>query len=196
MAEAWLVAGLGNPGDRYAGTRHNAGAMVVERLCKRLDVRLRKVRFLPMAAGEARAGDVPVLLAVPATFMNVSGPAIASFARKRSVPVERVIACHDEIDLAFGALRVKRGGSTAGHHGLDSLVEALRTDDFFRVRLGVGRPPGRLDPVGFVLQPFAKREREEVEVLVEDAADAVLSLVTEGLGPTQSRYNRGGVREG
>lgn len=195
MALAWLVAGLGNPGERYAGTRHNAGAMVVERLCERLDVRLRKVRFLPMVAGEARAGDIPILLAVPATFMNVSGPAIASFARKRSVPVERVIACHDEIDLAFGALRVKRGGSTAGHHGLDSLVVALRTDDFFRVRLGVGRPPGRKDPVGFVLQPFAKREREDVEGLVDDAADAVLSLVTDGLAITQSRYNRGGARE-
>ncbi|CAN5346875.1 aminoacyl-tRNA hydrolase [soil metagenome] len=195
MADAWLVAGLGNPGDRYAGTRHNAGAMVVERLCERLQVRLRKVRFLAITAGEAKAGDVPVLLTVPATFMNVSGPPIASFARKRSVPAERVIACHDEIDLPFGALRVKRGGGTAGHHGLDSLVEALRTDDFFRVRLGVGRPPGRQDPVGFVLQPFAKREREDVEVLVEDAADAVLSLVTDGLAITQSRYNRAGARE-
>jgi peptidyl-tRNA hydrolase, PTH1 family len=146
-------------------------------------------------AAESRYRDVPVLLVLPGTWMNLSGPPIASFARRRGVPVDRVIACHDEIDLPFGALRVKKGGSTAGHHGLDSLVEAFRSPDFYRIRLGVGRPPGRQDPVDFVLQPFSKSEREEVEMLVGTAADAVLSLVSDGLSVTQSRYNQGGVRE-
>ena len=195
MADPWLVAGLGNPGERYAATRHNIGAMVVSRLAETLEVRFRKVRFLSAVAADARHQDVPTLLVLAGTWMNQSGPPIASFARRRSVPVDRVIACHDEIDLPFGALRVKKGGSTAGHHGLDSLVRAFRSPDFYRVRLGVGRPPGRKDPIDFVLEPFAKSEREEVERLVAEGAEAALSLVTEGLGVTQSRYNRGGVRE-
>jgi len=192
MSEPWLVAGLGNPGDRYALTRHNAGAMAVHRLAERLDTRLKKVRFLPLLAGEAHADGIPLLLTAPGTFMNVSGPTIASFARRRGVPVERVVACHDEIDLPFGALRVKRGGSTAGHHGLDSMVEAFRSADFYRIRLGVGRQPGRRDPIDFLLEPFAKREREDVALLVEEAADAVLTLVREGLAAAQARFNRSG----
>jgi PTH1 family peptidyl-tRNA hydrolase len=195
LADPWLIAGLGNPGERYAATRHNVGAMVVSALCETLGVRLRKVRFLSALAAEAKYRDVPLLLVVPGTWMNLSGPPIASLARRRGIPVDRVIACHDELDLPFGALRIKKGGSTAGHHGLDSLVEAFRSPDFYRIRLGIGRPPGRKDPVDFVLEPFAKVERDEVERLVGDGADAVLSLITEGLSVTQSRYNRGGGRE-
>ncbi len=191
MADPWLVAGLGNPGKEYARTRHNVGAMVSEHLAERLDARFKKVRMLPLLVAEARDGDVPVLLTAPGTFMNVSGPPIASFARKRGVPMDRVLACHDEIDLAFGALRVKRGGSTAGHHGLDSMVEAFRSADFYRVRIGIGRPAGRWENVDFVLSTFSKREMEEVAVLVQDAADAVLCLVHEGLSVAQARYNRG-----
>ena len=189
------MAGLGNPGDRYERTRHNAGAMAVERLADRFGVRLKKVRFLSLFAAEAKYGQVPLLLVRPGTFMNECGPSIASFARKRGVPVDRVIACHDDIDLAFGALRVKRGGSTAGHHGLDSMVQAFRSSDFYRVRIGIGRPTGRWGNVDFVLGPFPKREQEEASVLIEDAADAVLSLVGDGLERTQSRFNRSGVSE-
>jgi len=192
MAGPWLVAGLGNPGERYATTRHNAGVMVVHWLADRLGVRLKKVRLLPVDAAETGTDGSSLLLVRATTFMNVSGPPISSFARKRHVPVDRVVAVHDEIDLAFGALRIKRGGSTAGHHGLDSMVEAFRTPDFYRVRLGVGRPPGRRDPVDFLLSPFTKREREVVEVMIEDAADAVVSLATDGLESTQSRFNRPG----
>ncbi len=193
MNEPWLIAGLGNPGERYARTRHNAGAMVVERICERLGTRLRKVRLLPVQAAEARYEDVPLLLTVPLTFMNVSGPPIASLARKRGVPPARVVACHDEIDLAFGALRIKRGGSTAGHHGLDSLVQGLRSADFYRVRIGVGRPVVREDNVDFLLEPFATRERDALAPLIEVAADAVLSLVSAGLDVTRDRYTRGGI---
>jgi PTH1 family peptidyl-tRNA hydrolase len=128
--------------------------------------------------------------------MNESGPPIASFARKRGVPVDRIIACHDDIDLPFGALRVKRGGSTAGHHGLDSLVQALRSADFYRVRIGIGRPTGRWENVDFVLGTFAKKEKEEADVLVEDAADAVLALIDDGLSAAQARFNRAGFSGG
>lgn len=189
---AWLVAGLGNPGERYAGTRHNVGARTLERLAERLGTRLRKVRFLPIEAGEATVDGQRVWVARPQTFMNVSGPPIASLARKRGVDPERVVAVHDEIDLPFGSLKVKRGGSTAGHRGLDSLAQALRTKDFHRVRIGVGRPAGRRDPADHVLESFAKAEREEVDVLLEEAADAVLALVTDGLAAAQDRHNRAG----
>jgi PTH1 family peptidyl-tRNA hydrolase len=168
------------------------GARIVERLADRLGTRLRKVRFLPIEAGEAVVDGEGVWLARSQTFMNVSGPSIASLARKRGVDPDRVVAVHDEIDLAFGSLKVKRGGSTAGHRGLDSVAQALRTKDFLRVRIGVGRPAGRKDPADHVLEPFARAEREEVEVLVEEAADAVLTLVTDGLAAAQGRHNRAG----
>jgi peptidyl-tRNA hydrolase, PTH1 family len=191
---AWLVVGLGNPGERYAATRHNIGARVVERLADRMGVRLRKVRFNPIEAAGARVEDSSLVLARPLTFMNVSGPAVASLARRRGVDPEHVVACHDEIDLAFGSLKVKRGGSTAGHRGLNSLAQGLRSADFHRIRLGVGRPPGRKDPADYVLEPFAKAEREAVELLVDEGADAVLTLVREGLSAAQDRHNRSASR--
>src|SRR6058998_1058097 len=117
--------------------------MVVDRLCGRLGVRLKKVRLLSLLAAEARYEHTPLLLTAPGSFMNESGPPLASFARRRGVVLDRVIACHDEIDLPLGALRIKRGGSTAGHHGLDSMVRGFRSPDFYRVRLGVGRPRHR-----------------------------------------------------
>jgi len=187
---AWLVVGLGNPGDRYADTRHNIGAWAVERLADRLGSRLRKVRFTALHAGEATVDGQQVLLARPGTFMNVSGPPVASFVRKRRIDPDHLIACHDEIDLPFGSLKVKRGGSTAGHNGLRSLVGALGSDDFLRVRLGVGRPPGRQDPADYVLRPFPKAEREEAALLAEEGADAVLTLIREGLTAAQDRHNR------
>jgi peptidyl-tRNA hydrolase, PTH1 family len=187
---AWLVVGLGNPGERYSATRHNIGARVVERLADRLRARLRKVRFLPLEAAEAGHDSVRLWLVRPQTFMNVSGPPVGSFAKRRKVDPGHVVAIHDEIDLAFGALKVKRGGSTAGHRGLDSLAQGLRSPDFYRVRLGVGRPLGRKDPASYVLEPFAKGEREEAELLVDEGADAVLTLVTEGLAVAKDRHNR------
>ncbi|HZD17618.1 MAG TPA: aminoacyl-tRNA hydrolase [Actinomycetota bacterium] len=190
----WLVAGLGNPGDRYGRTRHNLGYRVVDELAHRAGERFRKVRFVPADACELKEAGERVLLAKARAFMNENGPAFASLSRKHRVDPERVIAVHDDIDLAFGALRVKRGGSTAGHNGLRSLAGALRSNDFHRVRMGVGRPAGRKDPIDWVLEDFGKREEPEVAILVDDAADAVLSLVREGLAPTQDRFNRSGPR--
>jgi PTH1 family peptidyl-tRNA hydrolase len=190
----WLVAGLGNPGDRYARTRHNVGAIVADELARAAGDRFRKVRFLPIEVAEIRIGDERVLVARSQRFMNEAGPSYASLARKNDVEAARLIAVHDELDLAAGALRVKSGGSTAGHNGLKSLQQALRTPDFLRVRVGIGRPPGRQDPADFVLQPFPKREEAEVALLVDDAADAVRTLIEEGLERTQDRFNRPGPR--
>jgi PTH1 family peptidyl-tRNA hydrolase len=189
---SWLVVGLGNPGEKYAQTRHNIGARAAERLADRLGSRLRKVRFIPIEAAEASLVGERVHIARPQTFMNVSGPPVASFAKRRKVDVENVIVCHDEIDIAFGALKVKRGGSTAGHNGLRSLQQAFRSPDFLRVRLGVGRPPGSKDAADHVLDTFSKAEREEVELLIEDGADAVETLIREGLTQAQERHNRSG----
>jgi PTH1 family peptidyl-tRNA hydrolase len=196
MEDAWLVVGLGNPGERYERSRHNMGGMVVDRLSQELGVRLRKVRFSPVLAGETRHRDQSLILAKPGTWMNESGPPIASFAKRRGIPVSRVIVCHDEIDLPFGSLRLKKGGSTAGHHGLDSLVQAFRSPDFYRVRLGVGRPPSREVGVDHVLAPIPKRHLEEVGVVVAQSADAVLTVVTEGLAAAQERFNRSGIAKG
>jgi PTH1 family peptidyl-tRNA hydrolase len=190
VAEPWLVAGLGNPGERYAATRHNLGWMVADALCERFGVRRRKVRFVALEAAEAHVDGAPFFVVTTSAYMNLSGPPVASFARRRSVPVERVVVVHDELDLPFGALKVKRGGSTAGHNGLGSLVEAFRSPDFHRVRIGIGRPPGRQDPARFVLERFRASEREQVPVLIEEAADAALALLREGLATAQARFNR------
>ena len=186
----WIVAGLGNPGERYAGTRHNLGYRTVEELASRNSERFKKVRFVPVEVAEITHGGERLLLGRSQRFYNESGEVYASLARKRDVPPERIVVVHDDIDLAFGALRIKQGGSAGGNRGVESFVRALRTPDFYRVRLGVGRPPGRQDPVDFVLQPFGKRQEADVRMVVDDAADAVLSLVREGLGPAQDRYNR------
>jgi peptidyl-tRNA hydrolase, PTH1 family len=191
----WLVAGLGNPGARYAETRHNLGARVVESIADEAGSRFRKVRFVPVESAELELDGERVWLARSIQFMNESGPSYASLAAKHEIPPDRVIAVHDEIDLAFGAFRVKIGGSTAGHNGLRSLQRALRSPAFYRVRLGVGRPPGRQDPADYVLRPFAKRELADVAILVDDGAGAVRSLIATDLATTQDRFNRSGPRE-
>ncbi|HJV05033.1 MAG TPA: aminoacyl-tRNA hydrolase [Actinomycetota bacterium] len=192
--QTWLVVGLGNPGPRYEVTRHNIGAWVADRLADRLRTRLRKVRFLPLEVAETSHAGARLYLARPQTFMNESGPPVASFTRRRRLDPGSIVACHDEIDLSFGALKLKRGGSTAGHNGLNSLVNALHSPDFYRVRLGVGRPRGRQDPADYVLEPFARSEREEAELLAEEGADAVLTLVADGLKVAQDRHNRAAPR--
>ena len=187
---AWLVAGLGNPGDRYANTRHNIGRIVVGELAAAAAERFRKVRFMPSEMAEVREGDEPVFLVRSTLFMNESGPSFAGMARKLKIPPDHVIAVHDEIEIPPGELRIKLGGGTAGHNGLRSLAGALRTPDFYRVRAGVGRPPGRRDPSDYVLAPIAKRDEAEIAILVDRAADAVRSLIRDGLTATQDRFNR------
>ena len=187
---AWLVAGLGNPGDRYADTRHNLGRMVAERLAADAGGRFRKVRFLPVDASEIRVGEEHVLLARSLRYMNESGPGYASLAAKQGVSTERVVAVHDDLDLPAGSLRVKLGGGTSGHNGLRSLQQAFRTPGFLRVRVGIGRPPGREDPADFVLEPVGKHMEPELAAWADRASDAARSLITDGLAATQDRYNR------
>lgn len=191
---AWLVAGLGNPGDRYARTRHNLGRLVVDELARAAEARLRKVRFLPAEAVEIRVDGQRVWLVRSTLYMNESGPSYASVARKHGIAPDHVIAVHDEIDLPAGELRVRFDGGTAGHNGLRSLQAALRTPGFLRVRLGVGRPPGRQDPARYVLEPIPAQLAADVALLLDRGAEAVRSLVLNGLETTQARFNRRGPR--
>jgi PTH1 family peptidyl-tRNA hydrolase len=191
---AWLVAGLGNPGAEYANTRHNVGAMVAAELARSAGERFRKVRFLPAEQAEIHEGGERVLLVASTLYMNESGPSYAGVARKHGIDPAHVIAVHDELEVPAGELRVKLGGGSAGHNGLKSLAQALRTPDFLRVRVGIGRPPGRQDPADFVLEPIGKRDEADIALLVDRAADAVRSLIADGLGPTQDRFNRSAGR--
>ena len=187
---AWLVAGLGNPGDRYAKTRHNLGRMVAEELARAGGVRLKKARFLPAQVAELRIDGERVLLVTSTRYMNESGTSYAGVARKQDVPPERIVAVHDELEIPPGELRVKLGGGSGGHNGLKSLTQALRTPEYHRVRVGIGRPPGRQDPADFVLVPIGKKDEAEVARWVDRAADAVRSLISVGLAATQDRFNR------
>jgi peptidyl-tRNA hydrolase, PTH1 family len=187
---AWLIAGLGNPDDRYARTRHNIGRMVVDELAREAGERFRKVRFLPVESAEIRAEDERVVLARSTRYMNESGPSYASLAKKLGVEPTHLIAVHDELDIPAATIRVKQGGGNSGHNGIRSLDQALRTADYPRVRVGIGRPPGRQDPADFVLQPVRARDEADLALLVSHAADAVRVLIAEGLERTQDRFNR------
>jgi PTH1 family peptidyl-tRNA hydrolase len=184
----WLVLGLGNPDPEYANTRHNAGAMVVRLLAERFGARLRRSRQRAEVA-EVRDGDARIVLARPTSYVNESGGPASLLVRYYKVPLDRVIVVHDEIDLAAGKLQVRRGGGSAGHNGVKDIVKALGSPDFLRVRLGVGRPPGRQDPADYVLEPIPKRLAEDFGVLVERGADAVLDLVHLPLERAQDRHN-------
>jgi PTH1 family peptidyl-tRNA hydrolase len=187
---AWLIAGLGNPGEEYARTRHNAGRLVVDELAERLGIRLRKARFLPAESAEGKIGGHVVWLVASTRFMNESGPSYASFARKHDIEPDHLVAVHDEIEIPAEELMVKFGGGSAGHNGIRSLAKALGTQDFHRVRVGVGRPPGRQDPADFVLQRVSASAWDGFAVDITRAADAVECLVSEGLEPAQQRFNR------
>ena len=185
----WIVLGLGNPdGEGYGNTRHNAGAMVVTRLAERAGASLKRSRNRAQVA-EVRDGDTRVVLARPNSYVNESGGPASLLARWYKTPVERIIVVHDEIDLAYGKLQVRRDGGTAGHNGLKDIAKALGSPDFLRVRIGVGRPPGRKDPADYVLEPIAKRDAENFAVLVERAADATMDLVRLPLERAQDRHN-------
>ena len=185
----WIVLGLGNPDDEYGNSRHNAGAMVVTRLAERAGTRLKRSSRNRAQVAEIRDGDARVVLARPSSYVNESGGPASLLARWYKTPVERIIVVHDEIDLAHGKLQVRRDGGTAGHNGLKDIAKALGSPDFLRVRIGVGRPPGRKDPADYVLEPIARRDAEDFAVLVERAADAAMDLVHLPLERAQDRHN-------
>ncbi len=186
--ERALVVGLGNPGPRYAGTRHNVGFLVLDLLADRLGAQFKAHKGVADVV-EGRVGAVPVVLAKPRSFMNESGRPIGSVARFYKVPTEQITIVHDELDLPFGTLRLKRGGGDGGHNGLRSATAALGDKEYLRVRFGIGRPPGRQDPAEFVLRDFAAAERKELGYFLDRAGDAVEALLRDGLEAAQNAYH-------
>ena len=189
----WLIVGLGNPGPKYAATRHNIGFAVVDELAVQIGARLaRHKRAMALAAegrfGAPGAGD-SVVLVEPLSFMNESGGPVKALMGFYGVDVGQLIVIHDELDLPLGSNRIKLGGGDNGHNGLRSIRSSLGSGDFFRVRVGIGRPNGRQDPADYVLSAFGSAERAELPLLIERAGQATESLVLEGLERTQQAFN-------
>lgn len=189
--DVWLVVGLGNPGPAYAGHRHNIGYLVTDELARRMGspFRSHKSGRADVVEGRLGLGGPRVVLARGRGYMNESGGPVKALATFYKVAPDHVIAIHDELDIAFGTLRVKLGGGDNGHNGLKSMRSSLATGDFYRVRAGIGRPPGRQDVADFVLSNYSTVERKELPFQVSDAADAVESLIIDGLEKTQQRFN-------
>lgn len=186
--QRWLIVGLGNPGREYAGNRHNAGAMVAELLAARVGSVLRRHRSHANVA-EGVLAAVPVTIGVPRSYMNLSGSQVAALRDFYKIPPQRIVVIHDELDVPFGDIRLKRDGGAGGHNGLRSVSSALGTPDFYRVRVGIGRPPGRSDPAEFVLRDFSAAQRSELPLLLDRAADAVEALMRDGLEPAQNAFH-------
>ena len=192
-SNSWLVVGLGNPGDKYASTRHNIGFIVAEELAKRLDGKFasNKYRALVAQVRLGVGGQAPQLVIVkPQTYMNDSGNAVAPLARYFNCDPERIIAIHDELDIPFEAIRVKIGGGDNGHNGLKSLTGSLGTADYFRIRMGIGRPSTPQETADYVLDNFSRSEKSALPDLVARACDAIESLISQGLEVTQQNFNK------
>ncbi|MBE9373906.1 aminoacyl-tRNA hydrolase [Saccharopolyspora sp. HNM0983] len=183
-----LIIGLGNPGPRYEGNRHNIGFLVADELADRAGGRF-KAHKSGAEVVEGRLAGTRSVLVKPRSFMNLSGSPVAGAAKFFKVAPESVIVIHDELDLPFGTVRLKRGGGENGHNGLRSISKSLGTRDYVRVRFGVDRPPGRMDPADYVLKDFSTVERKELEFFIDRCADAVEALATEGLEAAQNRFH-------
>jgi PTH1 family peptidyl-tRNA hydrolase len=188
----WVVVGLGNPGPDYAGTRHNLGYLVADELAERMGARWRQAKFGRALVIEGRLAGQPgvrTVLGRAHGYMNESGGPVSALLKFYKAEPAQLVVVHDELDLPYGDLRVKLGGGDNGHNGLKSVRKSLGTGDYYRVRVGIGRPPGRQDPAEWVLKPFGATERRELDLHVNRAADAVESLVTAGLERTQTAFN-------
>ena len=183
-----LVVGLGNPGEEYAKTRHNVGAEAVEILARRHGGKLRKQKERSLT-DEVNVGGKRMALAVPLTYMNLSGEAVAPLVRRYGVEPGQLVVVQDEMDFELGRLQVKNGGGLAGHNGLKSIVAHLHTQDFVRIRIGIGKPPGSRQGADHVLRRFSKAERKEIDVTLEQAADAVELILAEGVDVAMNRVN-------
>jgi peptidyl-tRNA hydrolase, PTH1 family len=184
----WLVVGLGNPGPGYAGNRHNVGNMVVDELARRLPASFKTSRSNALVA-EGRIGESRFVLGKPMSFMNLSGGPVSSLLKYYKLDASRLIVVHDELDIPFDTLKLKVGGGNGGHNGIRDIASAIGTPDFVRVRVGIGRPPGRMDAAAFVLQNFSGTERETLPNLIGEAADAVELIAAEGLSAAQLRFH-------
>jgi PTH1 family peptidyl-tRNA hydrolase len=188
--ERWLVVGLGNPGPSYAGNRHNAGFMVLDLLAGRTGGRF-KAHKARAEVIEGRLAGHAVVLAKPRCYMNESGGPVVALRDFFKVPVGRIVVVHDELDIDYGTIRLKQGGGDNGHNGLRSISKSLGDREYLRVRFGIGRPPGRMDAAAFVLRDFSSTERQDLGVHVERAADALESLIAQGLQATQNVFHSG-----
>ncbi len=184
----YLIAGLGNPGAQYRQTRHNAGFMVLDRLAARLGVKFSRLESKALVTKADYQGSRLVLVK-PHTFMNLSGQPVGSLSRFYKVPREQLLVVYDEVDLPLGTLRIRPGGGSAGHKGITSIIERLGSQDFPRLRLGVSRPPGRMEAADYVLQEFAASEKELLNVALDAAVDAILIFVSEGLEAAMNKFN-------
>jgi peptidyl-tRNA hydrolase, PTH1 family len=187
--ERWLIVGLGNAGPQYARNRHNLGFLVADELARRAGAHFKRDRSRAQVATGRLAG-IPVILAKPMTFMNVSGRPVAALRGFYKVPGDRIVVIHDELDIPFDTIRLKLGGGDNGHNGLRSVTDALGSRDYYRIRVGIGRPPGRMDPAAFVLRDFSAAEREALPLLLSRSADAAEALLERGLAAAQNEYSR------
>ena len=188
----WLVVGLGNPGDQYAATRHNVGQMVIDQLVKRHSVKLASHKSRTHIAAYKLGVGIDahqIILAKSHSYMNETGGPIKALANFYSVEPANIIVLHDELDIGYSVIRTKLGGGDNGHNGLKSMTSAFNTPDYYRVRLGIGRPMGQQDPADFVLKQFSKEEKKDLDEFIERGADVVEFLIDKGLELTQGKFN-------
>lgn len=194
MSDAWLIVGLGNPGPEYEKTRHNIGQMVLDELAKEVGGSFKKHSKASAVVVEGRLGfgGPKVILMKSLGYMNTSGGPVSAVAKFYGIDPDHIIVVHDELDIPFDTIKLKIGGGEGGHNGLRDITKALGTKDYYRVRTGIGRPPGRMDTADFVLKPFSSTEGKDLPFLISNAADATMMLVKEGLLATQQRYHGAG----
>jgi PTH1 family peptidyl-tRNA hydrolase len=191
--DTFLLVGLGNPGREYANTRHNFGFMLIDRIAVRLDARGMKVLSKAIVM-DGRFEEHKLILAKPQTYMNLSGQSVQGLAHFYKIPNERLMILSDDLDLPFGTIRIRASGGPGGQRGLSSILEKLGTKDIPRMRLGIDRPPGRMDPADYVLQNFSREDMKAISEILDRAADAALEFVTNGLNAAMNKYN-GGVKD-
>lgn len=191
MSDAWLIVGLGNPGPEYAATRHNIGQMVLDELAVVVGGNFKKhsKALAQVLEGRLGMGGAKVVLAKPLTYMNVSGGPVSALAQFYGIDPEKIIVVHDELDIPFDSIKLKIGGGEGGHNGLRDISKALGTKNYYRVRTGIGRPPGQMQTADFVLKPFTTAEKKDLPFLISNAADAAEMLIKEGLLDAQQRYH-------
>lgn len=184
----FLIVGLGNPGREYKDNRHNVGFMLIDRLSVRLNARLSRVQARALVGTVNYEGN-KLIFAKPQTYMNLSGQSIQGLAHFYKVPLENMLVAHDDLDLPFGAIRIRPGGGPGGQKGVASTIERMGSKDFRRLRIGIGRPPGRMDPAAYVIQDFPKSDQTMLSEILERAADATLTFITEGLNAAMNKFN-------
>jgi PTH1 family peptidyl-tRNA hydrolase len=185
---AFLIVGLGNPGREYKDNRHNVGFMLIDRLSVRLDARLSRMQAKALVGNVNYEGN-KIILAKPQTYMNLSGQSIQGLAHFYKVPLENMIVAHDDLDLPFGTIRIRPGGGPGGQKGVASTIERLGTQDFRRLRIGIGRPPGRMDPAAYVLQDFPAADQTMLSEILDHTANAALTFIVEGLNAAMNKFN-------